>query len=185
MATSKKKSRSNRSNAKKSTGPKSAVGKGVVAKNAIVHGLCSAMPVVSGEESESDWLTHRKSIVDRVSPEGALERSLAERIALNLWRLVRCARIEVRTINALRERARWESVRAALGYSETDGEGIEEAYRMLEEKVDQVSRVAGLWGLLLDESTECSPITPRDASLKKDTESFFREWLDASQWRTP
>jgi hypothetical protein len=26
---------------------------------------------------------------------------------------------------------------------------------------------------------------PRDASLKKDTESFFREWLDASQWRTP
>jgi hypothetical protein len=25
----------------------------------------------------------------------------------------------------------------------------------------------------------------RDASLKKDTESFFREWLDASQWRTP
>jgi hypothetical protein len=25
----------------------------------------------------------------------------------------------------------------------------------------------------------------RDASLKKDTESFFREWLDASQRRTP
>lgn len=28
-------------------------------------------------------------------------------------------------------------------------------------------------------------VQPRDASLKKDTESFFREWLDASQWRTP
>jgi hypothetical protein len=30
-----------------------------------------------------------------------------------------------------------------------------------------------------------APDLTRDASLKKDTESFFREWLDASQRRTP
>lgn len=47
-------------------------------------------------------------------------------------------------------------------------------------RIGRLMDFANCRGVHGDEATR-----KRDASLKKDTESFFREWLDASQWRTP
>jgi hypothetical protein len=83
----------NRRNAKLSTGPRSATGKGVVARNPVRHGVFAHMPVVPGE-NPYDWDRHRSGIVASFAPVGLLERTLAERVALLLWRFARLARFE-------------------------------------------------------------------------------------------
>jgi hypothetical protein len=83
----------NRRNATLSTGPRTAGGKLVVAQNAVRHGVFANLPVVPGE-SEADWQTHRHGILDSLAPSGLLEVTLAERVALILWRLARLAKYE-------------------------------------------------------------------------------------------
>lgn len=90
-------------NAARSTGPKTAAGKARTAKNALRHGLGSALPVLPGERAE-DWQTHEAGVLESLSPVGALERELAGRVALCLWRLQRVARYETAvTVVALEE----------------------------------------------------------------------------------
>lgn len=62
--------------------------------NAVSHGITSVTPVIPGMEREQDWLAHRDGISESLAPEGHLERVLAERIALLLWRLQRVTRLE-------------------------------------------------------------------------------------------
>ena len=89
----------NRSNAKLSTGPRTKAGKGAVARNAIRHGIFANLPVVAGE-SPYEWDQHRAGIVASLDPIGLLESSLAQRVALILWRLARLARFESGVTNA-------------------------------------------------------------------------------------
>lgn len=61
------------------------------------------MPVVPGE-IEADWQTHRRGIIDSLAPTGLLEVTMAERVALLLWRLARLAKFEaVNTAYAMQE----------------------------------------------------------------------------------
>jgi hypothetical protein len=83
----------NARNATLSTGPKTPAGKGRSSKNALRHGLRSELPVVPGERPE-DWQEHLDGILRSLVPDGALERALAERVVLCLWRLRRVARYE-------------------------------------------------------------------------------------------
>jgi hypothetical protein len=83
----------NARNATRSTGPKSAAGKARSAQNALRHGLGSALPVLPGERPE-DWQAHEAGVLQSLAPVGALERELAGRVALCLWRLRRVARYE-------------------------------------------------------------------------------------------
>jgi hypothetical protein len=92
--TSERQAESNRANAALSTGPRSAEGKAKVAQNAIKHGAYSTLPIIPGVERPEDWEAHLAGIMLSLSPVGALETRLAERVALLLWRLDRVARYE-------------------------------------------------------------------------------------------
>jgi hypothetical protein len=86
----------NRTNALASTGPRTADGKAVAARNATRHGCFAAVPVIANlGESQGDWDAHRAGIVDALGPVGLMEVTLAERVALLMWRLDRVARYEV------------------------------------------------------------------------------------------
>jgi hypothetical protein len=80
-------------------------GKSVSSKNATRHGIFATTPVIPLVERSEDWQAHRLAIVDNIAPVGALEEALAERVALQLWRLGRVVRFETETItNKLEQR---------------------------------------------------------------------------------
>jgi hypothetical protein len=86
--------KANRQNASKSTGPKTAAGKTVSRLNAATHGVLSRLQVLPHVEQQRDWEIHREALFADLEPAGYLETSLADRIALYLWRLGRVARYE-------------------------------------------------------------------------------------------
>jgi hypothetical protein len=79
-------------------GPATEKGKAVVRWNATRHGISTPAPVVPGLEKREDWQDHRDGILDNLSPEGHLEFTLAERVALLSWRLHRVTRYETQSI---------------------------------------------------------------------------------------
>ncbi len=84
----------NRANAQLSTGPVTEEGKRRVAKNGLQHGLCSATPVLDGVETFPEWQAYSTAMIDSLSPLGAIEDVLVERITLASWRLRRLHRYE-------------------------------------------------------------------------------------------
>jgi len=76
-----------------STGPRSEQGKERSCLNALKHGLRSERPVLPGEDPQ-EWDAFQAEIVKDLDPGSTLERELAERVALQLWRLRRAARYE-------------------------------------------------------------------------------------------
>lgn len=89
----KKQRASNRRNAQKSTGPKTAVGKNRAKFNALKHGLTAEQITVFDERPE-DFENFHLGLVAALTPIGALEEQLVERIAVCAWRLRRVYRIE-------------------------------------------------------------------------------------------
>jgi hypothetical protein len=85
-------------------GPKTEKGKSVVRLNAIQHGGLSTVPVIPGLEREEDWQAHSAGVLSSLTPEGHLETTLADRVALLLWRLARIARYECAMIDSAQER---------------------------------------------------------------------------------
>lgn len=85
-------------------GPKTAEGRLAVRLNASTHGILSPRPVVSHFESEEGWETHRKAILESLSPEGGMEQALAERVALSSWRLNRVVAYETEALALLQEK---------------------------------------------------------------------------------
>jgi hypothetical protein len=79
-------------------GPATEKGKAIVRWNATRHGISSPAPVVPGLEKREDWQDHKDGILDNLSPEGHLEYTLAERVALLSWRLHRVTRYETESI---------------------------------------------------------------------------------------
>jgi hypothetical protein len=85
----------NRTNALHSTGPRTADGKAAAARNATRHGIFAVVPVLTAAgETTEEWERHRVGVFDSLAPVGHLEVTLAERVALLLWRLARVARYE-------------------------------------------------------------------------------------------
>jgi len=80
--------KANRQNALKSTGPRTKEGKETVSQNATKHGLCSCKNVIKGERLDEYEQFHNDMIED-LSPAGAMEEMLAERIVNLSWRLKR------------------------------------------------------------------------------------------------
>jgi hypothetical protein len=75
------------------TGPRSDEGKQRSSLNAIKHGLRSQRPVLPTEDPD-EWDAFRSGVVAELHPMGVLEHELADRAALQLWRLRRAARYE-------------------------------------------------------------------------------------------
>jgi hypothetical protein len=92
----------NRKNALKSTGPRTAEGKDVSSQNSIKHGLRAKRNVIKTENQDEFVLFHEKMIAD-ISPDGAMEEMLAERIVSLSWRLKRAEHFQNAVIDALIE----------------------------------------------------------------------------------
>jgi len=84
-------------------GPATQEGKEVVKWNATQHGIRSPAPVIPGVEKKEDWEEHRDGVLESLQPEGHLELTLAERVALLLWRLHRVTRFETESIALYQE----------------------------------------------------------------------------------
>ncbi|MFQ5474006.1 MAG: hypothetical protein ACE5FA_14140 [Dehalococcoidia bacterium] len=70
-------------------GPKTAKAKAAVKHNAVKHGIRSDIAVIDGIEDPEEWQWHRDGIIESLQPEGVLEFTLAERVALLYWKLKR------------------------------------------------------------------------------------------------
>lgn len=93
--TTKRKALANARNAKLSTGPRTAVGLERTSRNATKHAIYASTPVLPGVERQEEWTAHATATIDALAPATYLERALAERAALLLWRLGRVTRYEV------------------------------------------------------------------------------------------
>ena len=87
------KAESNRNNALKSTGPKSALGKAASSQNSLRHGVLSAHLILHNESRE-EFDALQAELQQEFIPQGLLEKSLVERIAIALWRQRRLVRAE-------------------------------------------------------------------------------------------
>ena len=103
-------------------GPNTQEGKEVARWNSTRHGIRSPAPVVPGVERKEDWEEHRDGVLGNLSPEGHLELTLVERVALLSWRLHRVTRYETETI-ATGQKIEQDLAQRRL-YSATISEGI-------------------------------------------------------------
>jgi hypothetical protein len=100
------------------TGPRSAEGKERSSLNAVRHGLRSERPVLPGEDAD-EWDAFRDAVVADLGSATLLEHELAERAALQLWRLRRAARYEAETATDAFDAARRE-LALGIAYLEPD-----------------------------------------------------------------
>ena len=83
----------NQANAQHSTGPKTQEGKARSAENSRTHGFCSKENLVAAEDQEEfDEMAHGYQV--ELSPEGAIEQTLADEIVAAAWQLRRMRRVE-------------------------------------------------------------------------------------------
>lgn len=80
--------------------------------NGMSHGLRSQFEVVPGESHE-EYESFKAEICDDLKPDGALQKSLVDRLVFFLWRLKRAARAETTLLKVNqriddRERIDWE-----------------------------------------------------------------------------
>ena len=95
--TTEKRIEANQTNALLSTGAVTLEGKAIVSRNAIKHGIFTKDLIIKSEvcqENEIEYQELLNGIVDCLSPQGQLESLLAEKIALDFWRLKRVIRFE-------------------------------------------------------------------------------------------
>jgi hypothetical protein len=89
----KNKSLINQMNALKSTGPKTRSGKAIASQNAMKHGLLS-QELILKDESYQEFDNFRQNLYQSLSPIGALEEVLVEKIVSSGWRFRRLIKVE-------------------------------------------------------------------------------------------
>ncbi len=96
-------------------GPRTPSGKAITRRNAVRHGVLSSLPVVPGLERREDWEAHHAGVLASLAPEGHIETVLAERVALQLWRLHRVARYEALSIVTAQQAVEGEVIQQLRG----------------------------------------------------------------------
>jgi hypothetical protein len=92
----------NRKNALKSTGPRTEEGKEAASQNSTKHGLRAKRDVIR-TENQDEFVLFRENMIADLSPDGAMEEMLAERIVSLSWRLKRVEHFQNAVIDALIE----------------------------------------------------------------------------------
>ncbi len=121
-------------------GARTSEGKALVALNAVKHGVLAATPVLPGLEEPALWERHRAGVMESLAPAGHLERVLAERLALLLWRLGRVTRYEGEVI-ALRQEEALDNTKEEV-YTHT--ERLKLNLKELQEREDHYRSLARL-----------------------------------------
>jgi hypothetical protein len=91
--TSERQKAANRANARHSTGPKTPVGKAAVRLNALRHGLLTRDAVLPDEDAEA-FEELFNQVRTNLTPVGAIEEFLVDRVVIAMWRLRRLERAE-------------------------------------------------------------------------------------------
>jgi len=156
------------------TGPTTPAGKAIASRNAIRHGVLTSIPVVPGLELQEDWDSHRAGVLESLAPEGHLEIVLAERVALQFWRLHRVARYEAMAVATGQEtveedvagtRRRWRLGNASPAVRLADA--TDELER-LRERVDALRHFSGM--------ADAEPLSAADTDVLLSTvEAVTRE----------
>lgn len=136
-------------------GPKTEVGKVIAATNSTKHGILSAKPVVLAFESENGWRNHRQSILDSLEPQDGVEQVLAERVALNSWRLNRVAVYETELVNESQDNLLVEMKEEAVRYPTLHGEEAE-GFKAQEQAAGRKAILDDLIGLYREEISSLS-----------------------------
>jgi len=124
----------NRRNAELSTGPVTDEGKAIVSKNRVSHGVLSRDVVLPGMEqfeNVEDFQQLKESMKEYWNPEGVMEESLCEDLAIQWWRMRRLYRHESGSLKEQHESTKkcWYDTRTELrGFSDIPEEvlGIDE-----------------------------------------------------------
>ncbi len=101
MSTTEQRLAANRANALGSTGPISDEGKARSSRNATQHGLLSARMFLE-DEGPADFNGLMGSLMHSLSPVGAIEETLVERIAVTIWRQRRLVQAETASLELAR-----------------------------------------------------------------------------------
>ncbi len=114
----------NRRNAELSTGPVTDEGKAIVSKNRVSHGLLSRDVVLPGMEqfeNVEDFQHLKESLKEYWQPEGVMEESLCEDLAIQWWRMRRLYRHESGSLKEQHENTKkfWYDTRTeSRGFSD-------------------------------------------------------------------
>ena len=114
----------NRRNAELSTGPVTDEGKAIVSKNRVSHGLLSKDVVLPGMEqfeNVEDFKQLKESLEEYWQPEGVMEESLCEDLAIQWWRMRRLYRHESGSLKERHENTKkfWYDTRTeSRGFSD-------------------------------------------------------------------
>ena len=104
MATERQR-RANRANAQRSTGPRTPAGRAASSRNATRHGVLSAAVVVADGESAEEFNSLREGLQQEFAPQGVVEATLVDQLAILIWRNRRLADSERAMLNARRAEA--------------------------------------------------------------------------------
>lgn len=99
--TTEKQNEANQENAQLSTGPKTEEGKVIVSQNAIKHGIFTKELIIEqgdGKEDRKEYEELLQNLMGYFKPQGQLEATLVEKIAVDFWRLKRVIRFETGSI---------------------------------------------------------------------------------------
>jgi len=114
----------NRRNAELSTGPVTDEGKSIVSKNRVSHGVLSRDVVLPGMEqfeNVEDFKQLKESLEEYWQPEGVMEESLCEDLAIQWWRMRRLYRHESGSLKERHENTKkfWYDTRTeSRGFSD-------------------------------------------------------------------
>lgn len=168
----------NRQNALVSTGPRTLEGKAITAKNAIKHGVFARELVISdgdGKENREEYDRLFQQLVDDLNPEGQMEVLLAEKIAVNYWRLKRLVRYETGEIRERLDDFREEAVEKHYDDSGFDFSEVrsKRKYRPAMEYYDYDDEVTE--EEIEEQASKIAKMEEKDYDWSKDKE--FREFL--------
>lgn len=90
--------KANQLNAQKSSGPKTAEGKAVSSRNAMTHGLSARHLFIAGEDPR-EFEALRANLIEELDPASPLDAILVDKIAADLWRLMRVPAFEAAMID--------------------------------------------------------------------------------------
>lgn len=164
-------------NVHSSTGPRTANGKAISSRNAQRHGIFSSCLILE-DEDPNEFAILFDELRNSLSPVGALELTLVERIAVTVWRQRRLVAAETAALHlSRRPRQVAGAVSSELGRSYSkciseselapaDTEQIEWCAQVLEE-------IESLEAIDLDSVEQLAPLTFRQ--LKEDSQSDEQE----------
>ena len=168
-------------NAQRSTGPQTAEGKAKISMNALKHGL-TARQVILPTEDPDEFDSFRAALMNSLNPQDALEAALADKIAIDTWRLRRIPKLEASFFRrGYLEHASWltserepavsrqETVKIAL-MSPSEQQAHEEALKKREMARAQRDPLYYISQVLKHYSPELSNLSRHEAAL---TRSWF------------